>query len=70
MSNGLGAALADLRDQVGKASLSRSSMWWALDALPQPGGRVFYLSYDAQLSEVSEPVYGNGGKWQNIPADH
>ncbi|GAA4536815.1 hypothetical protein GCM10023096_87630 [Nonomuraea ferruginea] len=45
-------------------------MWWALDALPQPGGRVFYLSYDAQLSEVSEPVYGNGGKWQNIPADH
>lgn|GEM_PF-6827582 len=51
-------------------TLSGSSMWWALDALPQPGGRAFYLSYDEQLGEVSEPVYVNGGEWEDIPADH
>jgi hypothetical protein len=50
--------------------LSGSSMWWALDSLPQPGGRAFYLSYDKEIGRVSDPVYVNGGKWEDIPEDY
>lgn len=50
-------------------TLSGSSMWWALDALPQQGGRAFYLSYDELLGEVSEPVYVNQGRWQDMTPD-
>jgi hypothetical protein len=51
-------------------TLSGSSMWWALDSLPQPGGRAFYLSYDKEIGRMSDPVYVSEGSWQDIPEDY
>ncbi|GGK50038.1 hypothetical protein Ppa06_09570 [Planomonospora parontospora subsp. parontospora] len=42
--------------------------WRALESLPQPGGRAYHLLCFA--GEVSEPVYVNGGEWEDIPEDH
>ena len=39
-----------------------------LEPLTQPGGRAYHLSY--YVDEVSEPVYVNGGEWEDIPEDY
>ncbi|MGN9780361.1 hypothetical protein ACTMTF_02965 [Nonomuraea sp. ZG12] len=50
-------------------ALSGSCLWWALDSLPQPGGRAFYLSYDQAIGRVSDPVYVDEGRWLDMPPD-
>jgi hypothetical protein len=38
----------------------------ALSSLPEHGGRGFYLRYDKELAEVSEPQYVADGGWWDI----
>ncbi|MBG0815290.1 hypothetical protein [Planomonospora sp. ID82291] len=42
--------------------------WRALESLPQPGCRAYHLLYFA--GEIDEPIYFNGGEWEDIPEDH
>ncbi|MEU8036905.1 hypothetical protein [Streptosporangium sp. NPDC049078] len=48
-------------------TVSGSLPWRALESLPQPNGRAYHLTYND--GEFSEPVYVNGGEWEDIPAD-